>query len=145
MRLFQLLSPDFINRRIFGVTLRVWLPVKLHGFDSFRAALEEKLDLARFLYGELTSTPGFDVPWDPELTVVAFRYLPRTGDANSFNRRLLERINASGRVFLSSTMIDDLYMLRACIVSHRTHHDRVAEAVDIIRAAAAALEAEHHG
>jgi aromatic-L-amino-acid decarboxylase len=125
--------------------LRVWLPVKLHGFDAFRAALEEKLRLARFLHAELKSSPGFDVPWDPELTVVAFRYLPHTGDANGFNQRLLERINASRRVFLSSTMIDDLYVLRACIVSHRTHHDRVAEAADIIRAAAAELEAEYHG
>lgn len=29
MRVLQLLSPEFINRRIFGLTLRVWLPLIL--------------------------------------------------------------------------------------------------------------------
>ena len=122
--------------------LRVWLPIKLHGLDAFRAALEEKLELAQHLYGVLRSTPGFELPWEPELTVVAFRYRPRQGDAEDFNRRLLDRINASKRVFLSSTTIDGRYILRACIVSHRTHRDRVEEAGAIIRSAAAALEAE---
>lgn len=120
--------------------LRVWLPIKLHGLGAFREALDEKLDLARFLYQELQSTPGFQLPWEPELTVVAFRYQPRRGDANDFNQRLLERINASRRIFLSSTTIGDRYVLRACIVSHRTHRDRIEEAVEIIRSAAAELD-----
>ena len=63
---------------------------------------------------------------------MAFRYEPRTGDAEAFNRALLERINASKRVFLSSTMLDGRFTIRACIVSHRTHRDRVEEALDII-------------
>jgi len=120
--------------------LRVWLPVQLHGLGAFRAALDEKLDLARYMYEELRDEPGFEVPLEPELTVVAFRYRPRVGDPEEFNRRLLERINASKRVFLSSTLIGGRFVIRACIVSHRTHRDRVEEAVDIIRAAARDLE-----
>jgi len=111
--------------------LRVWLPLKLHGFGAFRAALDEKLDLAAFLAEGLTATEGFVVV-PAQLTVVAFRYEPRTGDAEAFNRALLERINASKRVFLSSTMLDGRFTIRACIVSHRTHRDRVEEALDII-------------
>src|SRR5205823_4506432 len=49
--------------------LRVWLPLKLHGIEAFRMALNEKLDLTRLLYEALTREPGFDVPWEPELTV----------------------------------------------------------------------------
>jgi aromatic-L-amino-acid decarboxylase len=120
--------------------LRVWLPVQLHGLAAFRAALDEKLDLTRYLYEELRRTPGFEVPWEPELTVVAFRYRPGSGDPEEFNRRLLDRINASKRVFLSSTLIGGRFVIRACIVSHRTHRDRIEEAVDIIRAAARDLE-----
>jgi hypothetical protein len=85
--------------------LRVWLPLKLHGLNAFREALEEKLDLTRVLYEALRSTPGFDVPWEPEVTVVPFRYVPASGDVDGFNRRLLERINASKRIFLSSTRL----------------------------------------
>jgi aromatic-L-amino-acid decarboxylase len=122
--------------------LRVWLPLKLHGAQAFRDALDEKLDLTRYLYEELRATPGFELPWEPELTVVAFRYRPERGDPEDFNRRLLERINASQRVFLSSTMIGGRFVIRACIVSHRTHRDRIEEAAEIIKRAAADLVEE---
>jgi aromatic-L-amino-acid/L-tryptophan decarboxylase len=124
--------------------LRVWLPIKLHGLGAFRAALDEKLDLAAFLDSGLRDTPGFELPWKTELTVVAFRYVPRGegSDIDAFNRRLLERINASQRVFLSSTTIDGQFIIRACIVSHRTHRDRIEEALEIIRRAANELEGE---
>jgi len=120
--------------------LRVWLPVKLHGLSAFREALDEKLDLTWLLYGALSETPGFDVPWEPEVTVVAFRYRPAAGDIDEFNARLLDRINASKRVFLSSTRLDGAFWIRACIVSHRTHRDRIEEAIEIIRNAAVALD-----
>jgi aromatic-L-amino-acid decarboxylase len=107
---------------------------------TFRSLLDEKFDLAAFMYRELAQTPGFELPWEPELTVVPFRFVPRDGDPQAFNRRLLERINASKRVFLSSTTIDGSFMLRPCIVNHRTHRDRIEEAVQIIRAAAADLD-----
>lgn len=130
-------SPE-LSREFRG--LRVWLPIQLHGLGAFRTALEEKLDLARFLYDGLRATPGFELPWEPELTVVPFRYLPNGADADGFNRSLLERVNASGRVFLSSTTIEGRFILRACIVSHRTHRDRVEEVLDIVRSAASALD-----
>ena len=119
--------------------LRVWLPLKLHGAQAFRDALDEKLDLARYLHEELRATPGFELPWEPELSVVAFRYRPERGDPDEFNRKLLERINASKRVFLSSTLIDGRFVIRACIVSFRTHRDRIEEAAEIIKKAAAEL------
>jgi aromatic-L-amino-acid/L-tryptophan decarboxylase len=116
--------------------LGIWLPVKLHGLAAFRAALDEKLDLTRFLYESIREEPGLEVPWEPQLTVVAFRAATGDGDQDAASARLLERINASGRVFLSSTMLDGRFTVRACIVSHRTHRDRIEEAVDIIRSAA---------
>ena len=114
--------------------LRVWFPLKLHGVGAFRSALDEKLDLARVLYEGLRSIAAVEVPWEPELTVVSFRL--RDGDDEA-NRRLLETINASGRVFLSSTIVDGRFTLRACIVSHRTHRDRIEECIQIVRRAVA--------
>ena len=121
--------------------LRVWLPIKLHGLGAFRSALDEKLDLAQTLYESLQAIRGIELRWKPELTVVAFRIVPARDDPEAFNRQLLERINASKRVFLSSTTIDGRFTLRVCIVSHRTHRDRIDEAIAIIRAAAADLRA----
>ena len=116
--------------------LRVWFPLVLHGVGAFRDALDEKLDLAVRLDDVLVADPLLELPWRPQLTVVTFRL---QGADNDRQRALLERIVASKRVFLSSTMIDGTYWIRACIVSHRTHADRVDECAEIVRDAAASL------
>jgi aromatic-L-amino-acid decarboxylase len=115
--------------------LRVWFPLKLHGVGAFREALDEKLDLAQHLYEALKAEPELELPWQPDLTVVPFRL--RDGDEQA-NRRLLSAINESRRVFLSSTVLDGRFTLRACILSHRTHRDRIDECVEIVRGAVAA-------
>ncbi|MCW8377040.1 hypothetical protein [Streptomyces justiciae] len=56
--------------------------------------------------------------------------------ADEASRLLLERINGHRRIVLSSTVVDGRYTLRVCVVSHRTHHDRIAEALEIITAEA---------
>lgn len=114
--------------------LRVWFPLVLHGVDAFRQALDEKLDLARYLFDELSAIPELELPWEPELTVVPFRL--REGSATA-EQRLLDLINTSKRVVLSSTVIDGRFTIRACILSHRTDRDRVEECVQIVRRAVA--------
>jgi aromatic-L-amino-acid decarboxylase len=118
--------------------LRLWLAIKLHGWGAFRAALDEKLDLARQLCEDLRRDRRFEVV-EPVLSVVAFRYRPPSGDVDQFNRRLLGRINASRRVLLSSTVLEGRFTIRACILCHRTHREIVEEAGHIIRDAAASL------
>jgi aromatic-L-amino-acid/L-tryptophan decarboxylase len=80
------------------------------------------------------------VPWEPDLSVVPFRYAFRTRDPEEGNRALLDRVNATGRVFLSSTMLAGRFTLRVCILSHRSHRDRVEECVEIIKRSGAELD-----
>jgi aromatic-L-amino-acid/L-tryptophan decarboxylase len=120
--------------------LRLWLPLKLAGVAPFRAALEEKLLLARYFHEKLMQEDGFEVGPPPDLSIVTFRYLPRTGDPNAFNRRLIDAMQRDGRVFISSTMIDGRFTLRLAILSLRTHLDTVDMAIDILREKATQLE-----
>ena len=116
--------------------LRVWMPLKLHGVGAFREALDEKLDLTDHLHEAFRQIPQLEIPWEPQLTVVPFRL--RDAD-EATNRRFLDMINASKRVFLSSTLVHGEYVLRVCIVSHRTHRDRIDECIDIVANAAREL------
>ena len=116
--------------------LRVWLPLHLHGAAAFREALDEKLDLAAFAHAELSRSDRLELPWPPDLSTVAFR-LPGGAAANAANQALLARINAGRRVHISSTLIAGVVTLRLCIISHVTHHERVAEAVEIVTREAA--------
>jgi aromatic-L-amino-acid decarboxylase len=127
---FDALSPE-LTRDFRG--LRLWLPLHLHGVGAFREQLDEKLDLAHLAYETLAADPRFDLPWTPDLSVVAFRL---AGESDEVQLRFLERINASQRVLLSSTRIDGQIYLRLAILSVRTHEDRIREVLEIIDRAA---------
>jgi len=118
--------------------LRVWMPITLHGIAAFRRALDEKLDLAQYLYEQLRAIPQLEVPWRPELSIVGFRCTAGSwSDPDKATATLLERINASRRVFLSSTLVEGRMTIRVCILSVHTHRDRIDELLGIVRAACA--------
>jgi aromatic-L-amino-acid/L-tryptophan decarboxylase len=116
--------------------LRVWLPLHLHGVTAFRRALEEKLTLTRRVYDALVQTPELEVPWEPDLSIVAFR---PSSEREGAAEQLLDTINQSGRIFLSSTEIDGNKYLRVCVLSHRTDSNRIDETIEIIQKAATNL------
>ncbi|TLY33373.1 MAG: amino acid decarboxylase [Ignavibacteria bacterium] len=131
------LSPE-LTKHFRG--LRLWLPLKLLGLAPFRAALEEKLLLARYFHGAMREVDGFEVGSYPDLSVVTFRYVPRRGDANAFNERLIREVQNDGRVFLSSTMLDGKFILRVAILCFRTHRQTIDLTIDILREKAKRLQ-----
>ena len=123
---FADLGPE-LTREFRGI--RMWLPLHLHGVAAFRAALDEKLDLALWTYAELAGDPALHVYGAPELTTIAFRCV--AGD--DATAALLRRVNAERRVRLSSTRIDGRFVGRVTILNHRTDGARIEEAVAAIR------------
>ncbi|HEX6279018.1 MAG TPA: aminotransferase class I/II-fold pyridoxal phosphate-dependent enzyme [Pyrinomonadaceae bacterium] len=111
------LSPE-LTKHFRG--LRLWLPLKLHGLAPFRACLEEKLLLAKYFYAEIRKL-GFESDVEPELSVVTYRFVPKAGDPDDFNRQLLKRVIDDGRIFLSSTVLNGKFTLRFACLSFRTH------------------------
>jgi aromatic-L-amino-acid decarboxylase len=132
---FCIYSPE-LSRDFRG--LRVWLPFKMHGAGAFRRSLDEKLDLAEWATEELRRIQGIEIVAAPQLSLVAFR-LVRKGlgseELNDLNRRLLAKINARQRVFLTPTLLAGRFVLRICVLSFRTHLDRMQAALEDIRAA----------
>jgi aromatic-L-amino-acid decarboxylase len=120
------ISPE-LSRDFRG--LRVWLPIKMFGIDVFRRQLDEKLDLTLWATEELRKIEGIEIVAEPQLSVVAFRH--RSTD--DVNRDLLNRINARKRVMLTPTTVDGKFVIRICVVSFRTHQDRMQMAIDDIR------------
>jgi len=120
--------------------LRFWLPLKLFGVAPFRAALAEKIWLARFFYEQLDKTSGWEMGPYPELSVVTFRYVPQQGDADVLNERLVEAVREDGRVFISSTQINGNFVLRLVVLHFRTHLDRVNYVLEFLKRKAVELE-----
>ncbi|MCP4655097.1 MAG: aminotransferase class I/II-fold pyridoxal phosphate-dependent enzyme [bacterium] len=133
------LSPE-LSRDFRG--LRVWLPIKMHGIGPFRRNLDEKLDLARWAAAELRKIPGIEIVAEPQLSLVVFR-LVRSGlddaELNRLNRDFLEAVNRLRRVFLTGTTLGERFAVRICVLSFRTHRDRLEACLEDIRRAAAEL------
>ena len=139
---YSRLGPE-LSREVRGV--RVWLPLRLHGVAAFRAALDEKLDLAAAAHRALSAIPELELPTGVGLSTLTFRVrATSTGDAaveqsERATRRLLDRIAAEGRFMLSSTTIDGQFVARICILAHRTHAEHIDELVVAITAAVKAI------
>ena len=121
--------------------LRMWLPLILLGTKPFRAALEEKLLLARYFYGEIQAL-GFEVGPPPDLSIVTFRWTPSGASlerTNELNRLIVEGARKDGRVFFSSTMLDGRFTLRMVALSFRTHRRTIDLALRVLREQVAAL------
>ena len=135
-----------LSRNDRGILL--WLPLWLHGAGAFRAALREKLALARLLREGLRALP-IEVPLEPELSIVTFRAPRHQRESleawNQRNRALLDHINGLGRVCLSSTLLPTplgpAFTLRACVLSFRTHEIHLQSALEDV---ADALRAQGH-
>ncbi len=122
--------------------LRLWLPLQIAGVAAFRAAQSEKIGLARYFHARLAAMPGWDAGPPPDLSVVAFRCRPAAGDVNTFNDRLLARIQQEGRIFMSGTRIAGETWLRCAILSFRTHLAHIDETIEVLMQTASALQSE---
>ncbi|MEL7371588.1 MAG: aminotransferase class V-fold PLP-dependent enzyme, partial [Myxococcota bacterium] len=119
--------------------LRVWLTLQLVGVVAIRAALEEKLVLAQYFHQQLQAWPDFEVGPAPDLSVVTFRWVPKSGDADAANLRLVDAVQHDGRIYLSSTVLDGRVTLRLAILNARTHLLHIDRALHVLRTLSDAL------
>jgi aromatic-L-amino-acid decarboxylase len=125
--------------------LRVWLTIKIFGTARLRAAIAEKRALAVAAAGRLARAPGIVLAAPPQLSLLAFCLgtpgaSPAAGD--QMTRRLLERVNARGRVLLTGCTVDGRFLARVCVLSFRTRARLVETAVEQILEEAERLLAE---
>ena len=79
---------------------------------------------------------------EPHLSLTAFRLQPggcSGEELDALNRDLLARVNAKQNVYLTGTVLDGRFALRICVLSFRTHMDRMELCVADLREAADAV------
>jgi glutamate/tyrosine decarboxylase-like PLP-dependent enzyme len=121
--------------------LKIWFSVKMLGVSWFRALVERCCRLAELAEALLRQTPGFEILSSRQLSIVCFRYVPpglreqsvaRNEYLNRLNLALVDALRATGRAFLSSTVLCDEVALRFCFVNWRTTAADVEEVVRLL-------------
>jgi aromatic-L-amino-acid decarboxylase len=129
--------------------LKLWMVLRYFGAEGLRARLREHLRLARGLADWVEASPDFELLAPVPFATVVFRHRPPRVDPaddatlERLNAALLERINASGRAFLSHTKLRGRqYALRAAIGNLRTESRHVEQLWTLLQETARALPAE---
>jgi len=109
--------------------LKLWFVLRSLGRQGLQAMIREHVRLAAGFARWVEEEPGWEVCAPRRFSLVCFR---RDG-TDAENEALLERVNASGEVFLSHTRLDGRYVIRLAVGSARTTEDDVRLAWDVLR------------
>jgi aromatic-L-amino-acid decarboxylase len=91
--------------------------------------IREHIRLAAAFERWVRDEPGWELCVPRSFSLVCFR---REG-TDADNEALLERVNASGEIFLSHTRLDGRFVLRLAVNGARTTEDDVRLAWDVLR------------
>lgn len=109
--------------------LKLWAVLRCYGRDGLQAMLREHVRLAAEFERWVDEEPGWELCAPRHFSLVCFR---REG-TDEENEALLQRVNASGEIFLSHTRLGGRYVLRLAIGNARTTDDDVRLAWDVLR------------
>ncbi|HYG99195.1 MAG TPA: aminotransferase class V-fold PLP-dependent enzyme [Terriglobales bacterium] len=125
--------------------LKLWLSLRFHGIEAFRASILKDLRHAELLRAAIERQPALELLAIGQLSAVCFRFVgkPRMMDEaelDRINSRILRRVvNERGRVFISNASIHGKFALRACVVNHRSTEADIEAVVTEVLAAAVDL------
>jgi aromatic-L-amino-acid decarboxylase len=109
--------------------LKLWFVIRHYGVEGLQHHIRRHVSLAQEFAGWVVGSVDFELAVPPPLNLVCFRH--RAGD--DFNRRLLESLNASGRIYLTHTVLAGQYTLRLCVGQTHTEARHVADAWRLIQ------------
>jgi aromatic-L-amino-acid decarboxylase len=109
--------------------LKLWAVLRCYGREGLQERIREHLRLAALFEEWVREEPGWEVVAPRHFSLVCFR----RDASDEENERLLERVNASGEVFLSHARLGGRYALRLAVGSFRTTEDDVRLAWDVLR------------
>ena len=139
---------DVVNLMDYGVqlgrrfrALKLWMVIRAFGAEGLAARLRQQMGMARDFAGWVDAAPEWERVAPVPFSLVCFRYAPAgTSEAEreALNAAILERVNASGRAYLSHTKLNGRYVLRLAIGNMRTEPRHVSDAWRLLGEAAAA-------
>ena len=121
--------------------LKVWMGFKMLGRKGFIELIDKDIELSRLLAEKTKEYECIEV-YSNHLSITTFRFIPQKlmgkseefqNEINELNKDILHKIFHSGKAFVSNAYVNQVYLLRACLVNFRTRErdlDTLLELVD---------------
>ncbi len=116
--------------------LKLWFVIRHYGAEGLRYHVRRHIQLAQEFAGWIRASKDFELLVPAPLNLVCFAH--RGG--NEINRRLLEALNGTGKVYLTHTVLNGRYTLRFCVGQTTTEERHVRAAWDLIQETAGKVQ-----
>lgn len=113
--------------------LKLWFVLRAYGLEGLRAMIRNHVAWSRKLCEKLRGAEGFEIVTEPMYSLFSFRYAPAgASDLDVLNLKLVEAINADGRIYLTQTRVDGGAAIRFQVGQFECTEADVMSAYDII-------------
>jgi aromatic-L-amino-acid decarboxylase len=117
-------------------SLKLWFIIRYFGVEGLASRIKAHIDLAQEFASWIDDAKDFERMAPVPFSTVCFRYKPGNKteeELNKLNEKLLEEINASGKIFLSHTKLNGKFAIRLTIGSIRHERKHILEAWELIK------------
>jgi len=131
--------------------LKLWMVIRYFGTRGIAERIQQHIGFGQQVAEWVDADPGFERMAPTPFSTICFRAVPAEVKAagevalDDFNQRLLDAVNATGRVFLSSTRLRGKLTLRMAIGNLKTTRKHIQLAWDLLTAKSAELLKEKAG
>ena len=117
--------------------LKLWFVIRNFGVAGIQERVRHHLKLTQELVGRIEATENFELLAPVPLNTICFRYRPRhitnEEELDRLNAGLMERLNATGKIFLTHTRLNGRLTLRFVIAQTNVEERHVREAWAMIQ------------
>ncbi|MBN1997044.1 aminotransferase class V-fold PLP-dependent enzyme [candidate division KSB1 bacterium] len=117
--------------------LKLWFVIREYGVKGLQATLKHHIHIAREMENAVLEHPDFELMTQRMLNVICFRYHPRECNdidfLNKMNEKILQRVNKSGKAFLTHTKVRGQYTIRMVIGQTRVEKRHVTETWELLQ------------
>jgi aromatic-L-amino-acid decarboxylase len=137
-----------VNYRDWGIqlgrrfrALKLWFVIRSYGVEGLQEMIRHHIALGKQMGEWVSGDPEFEMVAPATLGLVVFRYLgkgiakseERSGELDSLNQQLQDRVNATGRIFITGTRLNGRYVLRVALGHLTTTEEDVRMAWEMIQ------------
>ncbi len=109
--------------------LPAWFTLMAYGKEGYTQIVEENIALAKQMGEAISNSKGFELAAPVRLNTVCFT-LENTANAKEKITKLLGYLNISGRVFMTPTVYQNRFCIRAAFVNFRTTENDIKIAIN---------------
>lgn len=119
--------------------LKLWFLIRSHGLNGLQEKIRNHIEWAGEAAREIEKLDNFCIVTPPMFSLFTFRFEPPGHDADQVTRKLIELINADGRIYLTQTTHNGKFVIRFTIGQFDTAKSDVKMAISVIQELAQSL------